>query len=797
MARSFHLTVFFGWITLLIALECQPASGADVSNTTTNIITSDSYQVNGGNASGAGSNTANNNTVFVRNGSSLAMGLVGGNASSTDSSASATTNGNKINMISGSVGGQTYGGNAHSVQGSAQASGNIVTLTDGILNLTMGGGIAASLSNSAGDTASASGNQVVVNGGTVSGPIFGGYASSGGGASTSNASGNSVFVNGGVITQYVKGGYAYSGSAPVSSTNNEVNLSAGSVDSIYGGDTFSMSGVATSTGNTVTISGGSVSGNVYGGQADSTTGSATATGNRVIISGGSVGGSVYGAYVKSMPGIATGNTVVIIGSPTFGASTQLAGGDGAIAGIDYFSGNSLNVEGYTGGSVASVKNFQYFNFLLPASFSTGSSAALSITGPLSLTNGTKSSSIESVNFQGGGAALQPGNTYTLLRAGSITGVLANNGQTITGRQGAALLYRFLLAQNAAANTITATVATAAASGVNAAAVNPQMKAVSEGHASGSAVVNQGADLVAGQGMASAVTAVRGPAQGSKAAPGTGLAIGSFGAMSAGSSTYHTGSHVDVSGFSLAAGVAAGAKTACGYLTAGPFFEFGSAAYNTYNSFDNAASVSGNGNTRYMGGGLLGRMDFADMGPGHFYAEASARAGSVHNKYNNDNLQDGFGRSAGFSTDVPYYGLHAGSGYVWDILQSLSLDTYAKYFWTRQEANSFTLSTGDSVDYKAADSNRLRLGSRMTYALNDYVSPYAGAAFEREFNGKVEATTYGQSITAPSMRGNTGIGELGLNYRPSPAIPFTLDLGVQGYTGKREGVTGSLQAKYEF
>jgi len=208
-------------------------------------------------------------------------------------------------------------------------------------------------------------------------------------------------------------------------------------------------------------------------------------------------------------------------------------------------------------------------------------------------------------------------------------------------------------------------------------------------------------------------------------------------------------------------------------------------------------VEGNGTTRYLGGGLLARMDFANLGPGHFYAEGSGRMGSVHNHYNSDGLQDGYGQHASFTTDVPYYGLHAGSGYVWNALESLSVDAYAKYFWTRQGAYSLTLSTGDPVEYDPADSNRLRLGSRMTYALTERFSPYIGAAYEREFNGKTEATTYGQPIAAPSMRGDTGIGEVGLSVKPSATVPFTVDLGVQGYAGKREGVTGSLQAKYEF
>jgi hypothetical protein len=44
---------------------------------------------------------------------------------------------------------------------------------------------------------------------------------------------------------------------------------------------------------------------------------------------------------------------------------------------------------------------------------------------------------------------------------------------------------------------------------------------------------------------------------------------------------------------------------------------------------------------------------------------------------------------------------------------------------------------------------------------------------------------------------TGMGELGLSLKPSQNLPLSFDLGVQGYTGNREGVTGSLQVKWEF
>jgi outer membrane autotransporter protein len=233
------------------------------------------------------------------------------------------------------------------------------------------------------------------------------------------------------------------------------------------------------------------------------------------------------------------------------------------------------------------------------------------------------------------------------------------------------------------------------------------------------------------------------------------------------------------------------------MVLGAFFEYGNGSYDTYNSFSTSASIHGDGDVYYLGGGLLGRMDFINTGPGHFYAEASGRAGSIHNEYGSSDLRDTFGRKAEYDSSSAYYGLHMGTGYVWNINDIASLDLYGKYFWTRQEGDSVRISTGDPVKFEDVDSSRLRLGGRLAYVANEHVSPYIGAAWEHEFNGKARASTNGYSINAPSLRGDTGIGELGLSLKPSATLPLAFDLGVQGYTGKREGVTGSLQVKFEF
>jgi outer membrane autotransporter protein len=258
--------------------------------------------------------------------------------------------------------------------------------------------------------------------------------------------------------------------------------------------------------------------------------------------------------------------------------------------------------------------------------------------------------------------------------------------------------------------------------------------------------------------------------------------------------HNTGSHVDLDSLSLLAGLAWGQDFTPGRLTLGAFMEYGTGDYDTYNSFANAATVRGNGQARHIGGGFLGRFD-ADSGG---YGEGSARIGRLKNEFKTDDLRDAMGHSArGFDISAAYYGLHLGGGYIWNLSEQASVDIYGKYFWTKVEGASVTLATDDPVEFQSINSHRVRVGSRFSYAVNEFVSPYIGAAYEHEFGGRQKAATYGYAIDAPSLRGGTGVGEIGLALKPSTTLPLSLDLGLTGYTGKREGLAGSLSIRWEF
>ncbi len=268
-------------------------------------------------------------------------------------------------------------------------------------------------------------------------------------------------------------------------------------------------------------------------------------------------------------------------------------------------------------------------------------------------------------------------------------------------------------------------------------------------------------------------------------------------VQASSMRHETGSSINMSAVSLLAGLGTGIDTGAGHLSAGSFFEYGKGSYTTSNSFDNAGDVNGDGSSWYMGGGILAKMDFLQTGPGHFYLEGSAHMGTLHNEYDSNDLTDFYGNSAKFDMDSPYYSLHGGIGYVWNMAEGHDLDIYGKYIWTRVQGTDDTLTTGDQYEFDDMDSNRIRLGVRYTYNGSERFSPYIGVAFEHEFSGSCESRAFGYRVAAPSFEGSSGMGELGLMMKPTEDLPLSINLGVQGYVGQKQGISGSCNVMYEF
>lgn len=669
------------------------------------------------------------------------------------------------------------------------------------------------------DTAEAQDTCVKVSGSSIGGFVRGNlvYTTNG----DAIAQSREVHVSDSEVGEYVMGSFTYvedGSSANSKASGNTVTVNKSTIGTMaYGGYARNLgSGTAETSDNTLKLKGTDVAGPVAAGYARSEgSGESVAKRNILTLQGGKYGDNVYGGYAFAARNTATagGNIVTLQGddmsgggSPSFNPQNTVIWGSRALVGRQEYapgSPNTLNFIDAKGMTAANISNFSILKYTLPNM--KAQESVLTLTGGANnektdISNASVSIAVADVRGRNGGefgfgGDKSPENDRIILlkNDNGLTSDGWKQEGEITAREGVSLSF------DLAAGTDDTSLYLYRPETIidpsdpdhphpNDTVVNPQTKALAEGWLAGLTLGIQAGNVAADQGIgAMRYAAVRLDREGWLP----------FGVLEGGSMKYDSGSHIDLQSLSLLAGLGRGVSTDLGLLIVGGFFEYGTGSYKTHNTFDTMPSVDGSGNAWYMGGGLLASMDFKKTGDGHFYLEGSAHTGMLHNSFDGDALRDAYGRSAEFDTDTPYYNLHAGLGYLWNITEDHSLDIYGKYYWTRVLGTDETLNTGDHVDFDDITSSRTRLGARYAYQATEHVSTYIGAAWEHEFEGVSDSSVFGYDIDSPKIRGDSGRGEMGLRFTPTDDLPLTVDLGVQGYAGKKEGVTGSLFVQYEF
>jgi outer membrane autotransporter protein len=310
------------------------------------------------------------------------------------------------------------------------------------------------------------------------------------------------------------------------------------------------------------------------------------------------------------------------------------------------------------------------------------------------------------------------------------------------------------------------------------ALNPQSKALAEAQAAGAGFLAQGQDWLATQGLRSLKQSLQSGGQ-------------AFVVSGYDRSRYATGSHIDVKGFNLLAGPAWGKRLEAANLALGAFVEAGQGNYNSYNSFDSLPAVRGHGRIQYYGAGVIGSLE-QDAG---LFVDGALRVGRIQTEFKSRDIPNSANATTHYHSGSLYYGAQANLGYAFKPNDKTRLEVYARYAWNRQEADSVSV-LGDKLNFSAINSQRLRSGVRYVHSGGSF-APYFGLAHEREFDGKAKASALGETIDAPSLQGDTTIGEAGFSYRATPTAPLSIDFGIQGYTGKREGSGGSFRVNYQF
>ncbi len=733
-----------------------------------------------------------NNEVTINCGSVVTGNVAGGVALKGNSE------GNTVSIIKSSTG-YVYGG-----KGGTSSKGNSVEIIEGTIRNSVYGGYADNDNNS-----SAENNKVTISAGSkVSGSIYGGYANH-------NANENKVsFSNVAEVGESVFGGY----SLKADSKNNEVTIEGVGVVKAYVAGGVALAGI--SEGNKVNIAHSSVNVNVYGGY-----GAKDSIGNIISITdGSSVNKNVYGGY--SFKGNSLDNTVIIdnsiVNENVYGGYTESDGAisekiqnnkvifkNGAKIKGDVYGGydklnkanitnNTLEVVGKDN-EAKGIQNFDKLNFFITKDL-IANDTMLKVTDTALINNaeikagvelGTKLNENDKINLITAGALKAENITKGTLTDGLINidkgikvaigpdgnklvGVI--NGTTPPGGGGTTPPGGGGTTPPGGGGT-TPPGGGGTTPGAGSLYADADAKSPVETQSAALTMLNLGHDLLTTAGYENAALAVDGEEEGS---------VNPFITMSANNQKLDTGSHVDLKAWNMNLGFAKKINNNSGKLLIAPVIEYGRGSYDSY--LDNG--THGDGDAHFWGAGLMAKQ----LNDDGLYYEGSLRAGRMSTDY-----QSAVAGGIKYDSDATYYAAHLGMGKVVQLNDKDTLDYYGKLFYTRQQGDKVTVGTGATYDFDATTSLRTRLGARYTHQLSEKNAFYAGLAWQHEFDGEsntIVATTLGSaSAPAPSMKGDTGIMELG--WRVNNSDKFELGLGVNGSVGKQKGVGFNLSLNFSF
>ena len=571
-------------------------------------------------------------------------------------------------------------------------------------------------------------NKIFINGGTITGDVYGGKVSSNG-----SVKNNYISIDNSTILGTVRVGDA--GEV----TDNEVNISNSTIGS-KNAPIYFASGKSNVSNNVVNIISGTVIGdNICIGYSQM----GTVENNELNISGGKIIGSIRAG--TAIFGIVKDNTIKISGT----ANIEEAELVGTPSTNSLEKNNNLTIYGWSG-STQSVQNFNNINFENIKWNNDGT--------VLNITDNKEKDALANTNIKlnklnfSGGTQLNTGDSMTFVK-GTDLGIDATKvtiAPEFTAGVATVGTGDVEVDENSVKYTLTEI------------KQNSQIDLVAENRAVAAAFVNQGTDLISD----SLDTISRDDNYGVK----------TFAAVHGNRSKYDVNSDIKINGWSTIVGVGNADKFDNGSeFSWGVFYENGSGNYRTYNEFNNEF-FRGDGSLVYNGGGIAARY----TNKNGVYTEGSLRAGMLKSDMDNA-LRDGAGNFYGYESESAYYGAHIGIGKIIRLSESSDLDVYGKFFHTYTEGDSFKVA-GDEFEFDSINSDRLRIGARITSNKENKFSTYYGLAYEYEFNGDADMQAQGLKAPTQSLQGSSVMAEVGFNYQPTPTSPWSFDLNMRGYAG---------------
>ena len=720
---------------------------------------------------------ASNNNLVVTN--TTANTIIGGNSISNSDNNIVTVNNRSIDSlvnVNGGLASSDGGLLGGDTKGKITANGNQVYVNGGSIKYVYGGSAVSQIASTS--YLEANNNLTEINncGDSDAGIILGGSVTAAHAGVTWDSSNNTVNINdsffvlqknngigilGGVIN--ANPGISVSGTA--TANNNKINIKNSSINvpntsmGITGGyvSVVSSGELTSADNNIVNIDNSTITGLISGGRNDK----GQVIDNHIIINNKSViEGDVIAGYTEGYA--AVGNTIEISGNNTLDKA-NLYGYKG-INSTTITSDNSLKVEDFNG-KIKSVNNFEKLEYSNIEWKNKGTVIEAEKTDNLINAEVIVS---DKNGFKLNSGNLNIGETMTLLHSGNQLDKIKDleNGKEFNTIVGVATAVDGIIEQPDE-NNITATIKDVK--------LADQTNLVASNRAVAAAFVNQGTDLIAD----SLDTLSRDGKYGVK----------TFAAVHGNRSKYDVNSDIKINGWSTIVGVGAENEHNGGDFSWGVFYENGSGNYRTYNDFNNEF-FRGDGSLVYNGGGIAARYENSHG----VYTEGSLRAGMLKSEMT-DALSDGENKY-GYESETAYYGAHIGVGKIFSLGDDSDLDVYGKFFHTYTEGDSFNVA-GDEFEFDSINSDRLRIGARVTSNKENKFSTYYGLAYEYEFNGDAEMRAAGMKAPTQSLQGSSVMAEIGLNYQPAPDSPWSFDLNMRGYAGERQGGSFNVQATYTF
>lgn len=462
---------------------------------------------------------------------------------------------------------------------------------------------------------------------------------------------------------------------------------------------------------------------------------------------------------------------------------------------DFFSGNTLNYQLNNSLTASKISGFENYNFILNPELQQAHLIADTITllsEDLIQEDGeyiNKPSIVKVVGIKGG-KELQIGEEFILMQATKEMQAIDQKTETTTLRLGVSLAYDVTTKVEldnkrviVAIEEDTSIEWTPLEPGISKPKpqppkVNPQLKALSEGNLAGLMLVTRGHDMMIEQAL---------PAMKQEHLSGLNL----FGITMGGSHRYNSGSHIKAKDFLMTVGTS---YRQDGLSLAG-MIDAAWSDYDTYNDFHGVIpAVNGDGNAKAFGLGVIGEYAWENG----VYIDGSLRAGRHSNKFDSLDIRElGTGRTAHYSIKSGYQSAHIGAGYRTQIDAQNSLDFSGNYRWSRVGGKNFTL-IDDPIRFDSLNSQRINAEVNLTHHYSPSTDFYAGVGYEYEFKAEAKGTTYHRyAIDAPTVKGSTGILNLGMTINQESNRHLEFNIHAKGSVGKRRGASLTLSGEYQF